>query len=69
VEDCDTIPGTSPRALASRAFQHHDDRLDDPSRANGRLHLAHKRSGGSRSVPPPAGRTRSDDIGRINEKH
>ena len=54
-------------APASLAFQDHDDRLGEPSRLNGRPYLVHERSGGSGSVPPPAGRTRPDHICRINE--
>jgi hypothetical protein len=69
VQDGDTIRETILSALTSLAFQHHDDGLGDPSGANGSLHSAHERSGSSRSVPPPARRTRSDDVGCINEKH
>ena len=56
-------------ALASLAFQNYDDRLGDPSRVNGRPHLVDERSSGSRSVPPPAGRARTDYICCINQKH
>ena len=69
---CSTVtPSATPaRApLASLAFQHHDDRLGDPSRVDGRPYLVHERSSGSSSVPPPAGRTRPDHICSINEKH
>jgi hypothetical protein len=69
MEDGHTIGDATLDALARLAFQDHDDRLGDASRVNGRSYLVHERSGCSRSIPPPAGRTRPDHIRCINEKH
>ena len=57
----DTFPGL--------ALEDHGYRLGDPSCSNGCSHLLHERSGRSCSVPPPAARTGSDDVGCVNEKH
>ena len=59
-------PGFAPsRALPSRTTI----RLGDPFRGNGLSYLAHECAGCPCSVPPPAGWTGSDDIGRVDQKH
>jgi hypothetical protein len=56
-------------ALASPAFEDHDDGLGDPPPVNGGPHLLDEGSGRPRSVPPPARRTRTHHVGCIDEEH
>jgi hypothetical protein len=69
VQDCHAVGHTDRDALAGFAFEDHHDRFGDPSRINSPSYLVHERSGCSRPVAPPAGRTRTDHICRINEEH
>lgn len=69
VQDRDAISGATRHALTGLAFEHHDDRLVNSSRLDCRSQLVHEGSGRSCSVPPPTSWTRSDHIGRVNEKH
>lgn len=56
-------------ATTSLPFQDHNNGCGEPTRSRGSSHLFYECSGCSRSVPPPAGRTRADDVRCINEKH
>ena len=56
-------------ATASLPFQNHNNGYREEARSHGGGHLIHQCSSRSSSVPPPAGRTRPDDIRSIDEKH
>ena len=57
MEDSHAVDDAGLGALASLAFENHDDRLGDLTRSNGICHFLHELSGCSGSVAPPPGRT------------
>lgn len=68
MEDRDAVGRAALDTLAGLAFQHHDDRLCDAARVHRRSYLGDEGSGRSGSVPPPAGGTRTDHIGGVDQK-
>jgi hypothetical protein len=69
VDDGDAIGEAARDTLACLAFQDHHDGLVEASRVDGSSHPVHERPGRSGPVPPPAGRTRPDHVGSIDQEH
>jgi hypothetical protein len=65
----DAVSETGGRALTRPAFEDHNDGLIDPSGGSGGAHTGDECPCGSRSVPPPPGWARSDDVRCVDEKH
>src|SRR5688500_878769 len=51
------------------ALEDHDNRKRPPSVGGGCSHARDEVACGAGAVPPPSGRPRSDDVGRINQEH
>ncbi len=69
VDDLDAVGDALVRALASYALEHHDDRRTQPEgccRDANPLNDLASRLG---PIPPPAGRTGTDDVRGVDENH
>jgi hypothetical protein len=69
MEDRHAVNLTSLDPVAGPPLEDHDDRSGEPARPRGGAHLLDECPGGARSVPPPAGRTRTHHVRCVNEKH
>ena len=69
MNDGDAVGRPRLDAASGRPFEDHDNRSGKQTGPHRSTNPLHERPGGPRSIPPPAIRSRSDNVRRIDEKH
>lgn len=63
------IGDTLLHAVSSGSFQDHENRFDEPTRTDGFTKLINEPTSRARTIPPPAVRSRANDVRCVDEKH